>query len=134
MKLDPLKVKDTEQRRAVNLKVAYDLSRKAAADPHWRLDLEFIRQVHTAITDQIPHEHNRPSMFRNNSKEIGTFVGDLAHGDRYKPLQYEADIRLLLENLLEWHRILQEEGYGLALCNLTVKDINRVRETSAPPP
>lgn len=49
-------------------------------------------------------------MFRSNSKEIGTFVGDPAHGGRYKPPQYGADIRLLLENLLEWHQRLQEES------------------------
>ncbi|WP_203434363.1 Fic family protein [Nitrosococcus halophilus] len=109
LELDPRKVKDTEQQRVVNLKAAYNLSRNMATSPGWVLDLEFICQIHAAITAKLPHEHNQPGLLRDNPKGINTFVGDAAHGGRYKPPQYGADIRLLLENLVEWHRKLQAE-------------------------
>jgi Fic family protein len=48
-------------------------------------------------------------MFRENSKESGTF-GDAVRGGRYKLPQYNADICLLLEKLPKWHRELQEKS------------------------
>ena len=108
--LDPAKVQDVEQRRAINLKAAYDISRQAAADPDWCLNTDFICRIHAAITDNIPHDRNRPGLLRDNSKEIITYVGDTAHGGRYKPPQYGADIRLLLEQLVEWNHALKEQG------------------------
>ncbi|MEZ5582855.1 MAG: Fic family protein [Candidatus Competibacteraceae bacterium] len=101
--LDPLSVSDVEQRRALNLKAAYDLSRQAAATPNWCLDISFIQAIHAAITRDIPDERNRPGALRDNPKGIVTHVGDQAHGGRYKPPQYGGDIHLLLEGLLTWH-------------------------------
>lgn len=109
LELDPAKVRDSEQRRAVNLKAAYDLSRDAAAGKDWRLDVDFIRRVHAAITDSLPHAHNRPGMLRDNAKDIVTHVGDAAHGGRYKPPQYGKDIQLLLGALVQWHNALQQQ-------------------------
>ena len=108
--LDPALVQDVEQRRAINLKQAYELSRQAATDPQWRLDLDFIRRVHGAITRDIPHERNRPGLLRNNPRGIVTHVGDAAHGGRYKPPHYGADIHALLEALLSWHQALVEKN------------------------
>jgi Fic family protein len=102
--LDPSSVQDIEQRRVLNIKSAYDLASRAVAAPDWCLDLPFIRSVHAAITDRIPHEHNQPGVLRDNPKSIVTQVGDQAHGGRYKPPQYGGDVRLLLDALLRWHQ------------------------------
>ncbi len=106
--LSPVDIQDTEQRRARNLSEAYKLSQQAAATPGWRLDVAFVLQVHTAVTNQLPHEYNRPGLLRDNSKGIVTHVGDPAHGGRYKPPQYGGDVTLLLEQLVQWHQQLIE--------------------------
>lgn len=110
VELSPTQVQDTEQRRAHNLSEAYKLSQQAATTPGWRLDVEFIRRIHAAVTDRLPHEYNRPGVLRDNAKNITTHVGDAAHGGRYKPPQYGADITLLLEQLVQWHQQLAEAG------------------------
>ncbi|MBI5450831.1 MAG: Fic family protein [Gammaproteobacteria bacterium] len=108
--LEPTKVRDIEQRRALNLKAAYDFARVAVVAKDWRLDLGFICRVHAIITDQLPHPYNRPGIVRDNPEGIVTFVGDAAHGGRYKPPQYGHDIRQLLEALVLWHQALQEQN------------------------
>src|SRR3569833_2228636 len=105
LELDPAKVRDIEQRRAINLKAAYDLSRDAAAGKDWCPDVDFIRRILAAITDRLPHAHNRPGMLRDNAKDIVTHVGDATHGGRYKPPQHGKDIRLLLDALVQWHEL-----------------------------
>ncbi|MGJ0431129.1 Fic family protein [Methylobacter sp.] len=109
LELDPSKIQDIEQRRALNLKQAYDLSRQAASDPEWQLDVKFIQALHAAVTDQLPHERNQPGVLRNNSKSITTYVGDQAHGGRYKPPQYDKDIIKMLEALVCWHQQLKDQ-------------------------
>lgn len=108
--LDPAGVRDIEQRRAVNIKAAYDLARSVAPNPDWKLDVAFVQQIHAAITQGIPHDHNRPGLLRDNPKNIPTYVGNQAHGGRYKPPQFGADIRMLLDALLGWHRELATQG------------------------
>lgn len=110
LELDPTQVEDVEQRRALNLRDAYNLSREAAADADWRLGLPFVQAVHAAITSRLPHEYDRPGVFRDNARGIITHGGDAAHGGRYKPPQYGGDVRALLDALLEWHERLVCEG------------------------
>ncbi len=109
LELDPSKIQDIEQRRVLNLKQAYQLSRQAASDPNWQLDVEFIKTMHAAITDQLPHERNQAGVLRDNSKSVTTYVGDPAHGGRYKPPQYGKDIIKLLEALVDWHQQLKDQ-------------------------
>jgi Fic family protein len=117
-------VQDVEQRRAINLNTAYSLSQEAATKPDWCLDMDFICRIHAAITEDIPHERNQPGRLRDNSKEIITYVGDQTHGGRYKPPQYERDIRLLLEQLIAWYQALY-----LQLTDKTKqRDLRRLRE------
>ena len=104
--LDPAQVQAKEQRRAVNIKTAYDIAQKSAQDPHWRLSVDFMKQLHAAITDGIPHKYNRPGLIRSNPKSVVTHVGDTAHGGRYRPPQYGGDIELLLDHLVAWHNEL----------------------------
>ncbi|MBA4423132.1 MAG: Fic family protein [Syntrophus sp. (in: bacteria)] len=101
--LDPAQVHAEEQRRAVNIKTAYDIAQKSAQAPHWRLSVDFIKQIHAAVTDGIPHKYNQPGLIRSNPKNVMTHVGDTAHGGRYKPPQYGDDIALLLNHLVKWH-------------------------------
>lgn len=104
--LDPVTVRDTEQRRALNIKAAYDLARDATSQPHWQLDLAFIQALHAAITRDIPHAQNRPGLLRDNPREVPTYVGNQVHGGRYRPPQFGGDIRLMLDSLLGWHQNL----------------------------
>ncbi len=103
LNLDPAQVQAKEQLRAINIKTAYDIAQKSAQDPDWRLSVDFIKQIHAAITDGIPHKYNQPGLIRSNPKNIVTHVGDTAHGGRYKPPQYGGDIELLLHHLVLWH-------------------------------
>ncbi|MDI9570879.1 MAG: Fic family protein [Pseudomonadota bacterium] len=106
LELDPAQVQAEEQRRAVNIRTAYDIAQRSAQGPHWRLSVDFIKQIHAAVTDGISHKYNQPGRLRNNPKNIMTHVGDAAHGGRYKPPQYEGDIELLLDHLTKWHNEL----------------------------
>jgi len=101
--LDPAQVQAEEQRRAMNIRTAYDIAQRAAQGPHWRLSVDFIKQIHAAVTDGISHKYNQPGRIRNNPKNIITYVGNAAHGGRYKPPQYEGDIELILDHLAKWH-------------------------------
>lgn len=106
MELDPAAVQEIEQRRVVNIRAAYNFASSAAATPGWQLSIDFVREVHRLITDGIPHPDNQPGVLRDNPKGRITYVGDEAHGGRYKPPQYGRDVSRLLEGLVEWHRQL----------------------------
>lgn len=108
--LDPATIKEVEQQRAVNIKAAYDLSQRAARTPGWTLNREFILEAHRLITQDIPHPDNRPGAIRDNPKDRVTYVGDEAHGGRYKPPQYGQDIQRLLDALIDWHGTLEQAG------------------------
>lgn len=108
--LDPGQVREVEQRRAVNIKAAYDLSKEMAITAGWSLNREFILDLHRLITKDIPHVDNRPGLIRDNPKNRITYVGDEAHGGRYKPPQYGQDIHQLLDALVDWHGELERLG------------------------
>lgn len=108
--LDPIQVKEIEQRRAVNIKAAYDLAQQATSTAGWTLNLEFILELHRLITHQIPHPDNLPGQIRDNPKGRITHVGDEAHGGRYKPPQFGKDIQRLLDALIDWHGELEQAG------------------------
>ncbi|MBK7674399.1 Fic family protein [Accumulibacter sp.] len=110
LSLDPRQVQAVEQQRALNIKAAYDLSQAAAKTPGWSLTTEFIIDLHRLITADIPHEDNRPGLIRDNPKTRVTYVGDAAHGGRYKPPQYGKDIERLLSALIAWHGELAAAG------------------------
>jgi len=110
LELDPAQVHEVEQRRVVNIKGAYDHARQAASSASWALTIDFIIQLHTLITQGIPHPDNRPGLIRDNPKNRVTYVGDSAHGGRYKPPQYGKDIRRLLEGLVAWLGELADAG------------------------
>jgi Fic family protein len=100
--LDPREVEEEEKRRVVNIKAAYDIATKTVGEADWHLDVNFICQLHAAITAGLPHERNIPGQLRDNPKDVVTYVGDEAHGGRYKPPQYGRDIQRLLNELIAW--------------------------------
>jgi len=108
--LDPDRVREVEQRRALNIKAAYAFAQQAASQPGWRLDEAFIVRLHALITHDVPHPDNRPGLIRANPKGRVTLVGDEAHGGRYKPPQFDGDIRKLLAALIAWHDALADAG------------------------
>jgi len=108
--LDPSLVEEIEQRRVVNIKAAYDRARQAAGTPGWQLTTAFIQEIHSLITQGIPHPDNRPGLIRDTPKGRTTYVGDAGHGGRYKPPQYGGDVWRLLEALVEWHQGLVTAG------------------------
>ncbi|OGT88958.1 MAG: cell filamentation protein Fic [Gammaproteobacteria bacterium RIFOXYA12_FULL_61_12] len=108
--LDPATVQGVEQQRAINIKAAYDLSQTLAVTPGWTLNTSFIVELHRLITQKLPHPDNRPGQLRDNPKTRITFVGDEAHGGRYKPPQYGRDIERLLDALVAWHGELATAG------------------------
>ncbi len=108
--LDPEKVQAVQQRRVLNIRAAYELAQRESSKPNWLLTEEFIREVHRTICRDLDDAHYQPGVFRDNTKERPTVVGDEAHGGRYKPPQYGGDIRALLAALSEWYAQLVQAG------------------------
>jgi len=103
LSLAPEQVHAEQQARVRNIKAAYDLALRRATDPKWSLDLAFIKAVHAEICRDLGDGDNQPGRLRDNPKDKITYVGDAAHGGRYKPPQFGRDIERLLVGLLEWH-------------------------------
>ena len=108
--LDPEQVEQEQQRRVLNIKLAYDMARQASNAQDWHPDLTFIKGIHCQIADRLKDEDYRPGVLRDNDKHMPTRVGDAAHGGVYKPPQYGQDIALLLQTLVEWHQRLARAG------------------------
>lgn len=108
--LDPEKVQAVQQRRVVNIRAAYELAQREASKPNWLLTGEFIREVHRTICQGLDDARYQPGVFRDNTQEQPTVVGDEAHGGRYKPPQYGGDVRLLMATLVDWYAHLVKAG------------------------
>lgn len=108
--LSPDEVKEVEEQRVSNLKEAYALASAAGTDEDWALDVAWIKRVHAAVTHELPHEHDRPGVVRDNPKDLVTRVGSENHGGVYKPPQYGGDIEQLLQALISWQQDLKAAG------------------------
>lgn len=108
--LDPKKVQAVQQRRVLNIRAAYELAQREASKPGWLLTEEFIRALHRTICQDLDDARYQPGVFRDNTSEQPTVVGDEAHGGRYKPPQYGGDIRALMAALAEWYAQLLQAG------------------------
>lgn len=100
---DPKDIAAEQEIRVRNIKAAYDLALRSAVNPSWRFDIDFMQAIHAEISRDLPHTDNRPSLVRDNPKDRITYVGDEAHGGKYKPPQYRGDILRLLQGLVDWH-------------------------------
>lgn len=109
LNLPPEAASKEEERRAINIKAAYDLALGAAQDKKWQLSVDYIHKIHSTITGGLSHPHNQPGLFRNNQKDTVTHVGNTAHGGVYKPPQLKADIELLMGALVDWHNEMEAQ-------------------------
>ena len=108
IQLDEAEIQELEQRRAFNLKKAYDYSRAESLTTRWHLDLNFIRKLHEIVTNEIPHMRDRPGLFRSNPNEnVTTWVGGERYGGEYRPPE-PPDIPNLMQSLIKWHDSLVE--------------------------
>jgi Fic family protein len=108
--LPPQQIRAERELRVRNIKAAYDLAHATAANPKWRLDVDFLRTMHLTLCRDLPHENYQPGVIRNNPRNRITRVGNAAHGGHYKPPQYGRDIERLLQGLAHWHDTLLDAG------------------------
>lgn|GEM_PF-6086058 len=69
LQLDSQQVKEIEQRRAINIKAAYDYAQLQAVQTGWVLSTAFILEVHRLICQDLPHSDNQPGVIRDNPKD-----------------------------------------------------------------
>ena len=110
MELSPEEIETIEQQRARNMRAAYDFALEQSQDPAWALSTEYIREIHRLVCHELPHDHNRPGLLRDNPKAQVTRVGNAKHGGVYKPPQNGRDVAMLLDALCNWHLQLGEAG------------------------
>lgn len=104
----PEQVGSIQQKRALNISNAYDYIRTVSSQKNWQPTLESVREIHRLVYDGLEanSEMNQPGLLRDNPEGVVTSVGNAEHGGIYKPPQLGADIKLLLESLLDWNRAL----------------------------
>lgn len=119
LSLTPQQVQTIQQRRAVNIKNAYDYIREVSVKTGWQPSLTDVLQVHSLVYDGLDDDleaeseqgnQNRPGILRDNPDGVTTRVGNAEHGGVYKPPQLGRDIKLLLESLLTWQADLAQAG------------------------
>lgn len=103
---NPKGAKENRERRIANLGIAYKILdryvskyRELAAFP---INEKYIRILHLAVTKNLTDGDYNPGQYRNNPKGLNTFVGDAAHGGRYKAPQGHDDICLLMKAYTTW--------------------------------
>lgn len=100
--LSPQEVKTVEQRAAANMKAAYDYARAKSQEPNFRLTEEHIKNVHALVTKDIPLPYNVPGCYRDNPRDVPTFVGHERVGGVYRPPKTLHDIETLMSGLIKW--------------------------------
>lgn len=109
--LSPEQIQNREQKRALNIKNAYDFIRRIAITEHWQPTVDNVLEIHRFIYDGLDEDDTENSgILRDNPDGVVTRVGNDAHGGIYKPPQNGHDIRLLLTELLAWNKSLAAEG------------------------
>lgn len=112
LSLSPKQVQTIHQKRAVNIRNAYDYIREVSVQKDWQPSGDDVLQIHKLVYDGLEsdNEHHVPGVLRDNPDGIVTRVGNAEHGGVYKPPQLGKDIRLLLESLMAWQAELAEKG------------------------
>lgn len=104
-----------EEKRVLNIKQAYSRAETLAdvcinemrANPETRgpdvgLQEKTILELHSLITDGLLHPQNIPGQYRDNRKGQLTKVGDSKHGGIYTPPKCRDDIKLLMQQYVQW--------------------------------
>jgi Fic family protein len=88
-----------DKQEILNLIEAYDLlSGIKPSSASFQLTEDLIRTLHTLVTHDIPHEHNKPGKYRDGLVRVGS----KAHGGVYTPPRIIEDIRNLMGVFIEW--------------------------------
>lgn len=113
-------VQNIQQKRAVNIRNAYDYIRDVSVHKGWQPSLDDVLQIHKLVYDGLESsneqnheqyaEQNVPGVLRDNPDGIVTRVGNVEHGGVYKPPQLGKDIKLLLESLIKWQAELADKS------------------------
>ena len=108
----PEQIQNIEQKRAYNLKQAYDFIKKVSVEPNWQPNLEDVMHIHRLVYDGIESDNPecQPGVLRTDKAGLVTRVGNAEHGGIYKPPQVGKDIHLLLVSLLQWNDELAKKG------------------------
>ena len=112
LSLTPEQIQNTEQKRAYNLKQAYDFIKDISVQKDWQPSLEDVCEIHRLVYDGITSDnpHNQPGVLRTDIDGLVTRVGNAQHGGVYKPPQLGKDIHLLLQSLMDWNQQLAQSG------------------------
>jgi len=112
LSLSPEEIQNTEQKRAYNLKQAYDFIKQISVEDEWQPSVEDVCEIHRLVYDGIASDnpYNQSGTLRTDVDGLVTRVGNAEHGGVYKPPQLGKDIRLLLQLLMDWNRQLTESG------------------------
>lgn len=108
--LPPEQLRSTRELRVRNIRAAYNLALASSADARWQPTVDWIRAMHAEVCRDLADADNLPGLLRDTPDGRMTYVGDSAHGGRYKPPQLGRDIRHLLQALMEWHGGLVDAG------------------------
>lgn len=100
--LPPQELKTVEQRASVNMREAYNYAREVTQGPGFKLTEEHIKRIHALVTKDISHPHNVPGYYRDNPRDLPTYVGHERVGGVYRPPKTLHDIEVLMRGLIEW--------------------------------
>jgi len=112
--VDAAQVADVRERSVVNLREAYWIAERVAADADSEKPRDsavmvlmlrdfMFKDLHRVVTQGLSEPGNTPGAYRDNQKGLSaTKVGDKAHGGVYTPPKCLDDITLLMDAFLKW--------------------------------
>lgn len=100
--LPPEELKTIAQHISANMKKAYDYARAEAQRPGFILTEEHIKRVHSLVTQDVPHPRNTPGYYRDNPRDVPTYVGHERVGGVYRPPKTLHDIETLMSGFIKW--------------------------------
>jgi len=102
----PEEAANNRERRIKNLASAYDYLNNYADENSDKTTLpiteKMVKTLHNIVSDKLSDNDYHPGQYRNNTKGFITYVGDDAHGGRYKPPTAYDDICTLMAGLEKW--------------------------------
>lgn len=93
------KRKKKSEKQIVNLKNAYKFIRDIKpTEKKISLDEEFVKSINSVITHESEEEDHIPGKYRNHV----VHVGDKEHGGKYTPPKMLKDIKMLMQEFVQW--------------------------------
>ncbi len=101
--LPPEEQEVVEKLATANMKRAYAYA--GLLEPQtvaFKLTEEQIKKIHALVTDGLPMPRNNPGHYRDNPRDVPTYVGHERVGGIYRPPKTRKDIEILMGGLVEW--------------------------------